>query len=504
LAKSFDDMATLLERRNIEAKNAEMALSKTNAELEGRVQERTAALNQMLIELQNSRARLENQALTDELTGLPNRRLLLDRLAQALAAAERQQTRLALLYLDLDGFKLVNDTLGHSAGDLLLRKVADRLRDRVRTADTLARIGGDEFTIVVTHIRNTEDAELVAKELLAQLGTPFALNGHELTLTASIGISVYPSDAANPEKLIQHADTAMYVAKSSGKNRYKVFNAEFGDVVRKRLELENQLRGAAERGEFAVHYQPEFDLITRRLLRFEALARWRHPRLGMISPTRFIPIAEETGLICPIGLWVLEQACTEAVRWQGISQEPVQVAVNVSAVQFTRDDFVGTVANVLMRTGLAPNLLQLELTESVLLPGIEEATQKMSELRSLGVGMVADDFGTGYSTLSYLPRLPFDSLKIDRSFLQSCSSRESRAVMHSLVSLAHGLDMKVIIEGVETQEQLTLVQEIGCDQVQGFLFGRPTADPDPYLLREQNPLPQLTELGSWPCSVLKN
>jgi diguanylate cyclase (GGDEF)-like protein len=511
LAKSFDDMASLLELRSVETKNAELALSKANAELEERVQQRTAelseanaTLHQMLIELQNSRARLENQASTDELTGLPNRRLLADRLTQALAGAERQQSMLALLYLDLDGFKFVNDTLGHSMGDLLLQQVAERLRRRIRASDTLARIGGDEFTIVMSHIRDAEEAELVAREVLAQLGIPFELNGHELTLTASMGISLYPGDALDPEQLIQHADTAMYVAKSSGKNRYKVFNTEFGDIVRERLELENQLRGAAERGELAVHYQPEFDLATRRLLRFEALARWRHPTLGMIPPNKFIPIAEETGLICPIGLWVMEQACTEAMRWQAIADGPIQVAVNVSTVQFIRDDFVDSVASVLKRTGLNPKLMQLEVTESVLMRGIGDAGEKMSHLRSLGVSMAVDDFGTGYSTLSYLPRLPFDCLKIDRSFLsQTSASRDARALMHSLVSLAHDLKMKVIVEGVETPEQLEFTQQIGCDQIQGYLFGRPTANPDQYLLKEHDRLLQMTELNSRYSSTLE-
>jgi diguanylate cyclase (GGDEF)-like protein len=444
-----------------------------------------AGFNQMLVEIERRQSLLEDQAVTDELTGLPNRRLLADRLAHALSGAEREQSMLALLYLDLDGFKLVNDTLGHSAGDFLLQEVAGRLQRRTRASDTLARIGGDEFTVLASHIRNTEEAELVARELLAQLETPFALNGHKITLTASMGISLYPGDALDPEQLIQHADTAMYVAKSSGKNRYKVFSAEFGDVVRERLELENQLRGAVERGELAVHYQPEFDLATHRLRRFEALARWQHPTLGMIPPSKFIPIAEETGLISQIGLWVMEQACTEAVRWQGMAEYPVQVAVNVSTLQFFREDFVASVTAILTRTGLNPKLLQLELTESVFMPRLGNASKIMSELRHLGISIAVDDFGTGYSTLSYLPRLPLDCLKIDRSFLHQPSS-DSRALIHSLVGLAHDLKMNVIIEGVETPEQLNLMRQIGCDEIQGFLFGRPTADPDQYLLKERD------------------
>jgi EAL domain-containing protein (putative c-di-GMP-specific phosphodiesterase class I) len=297
-----------------------------------------------------------------------------------------------------------------------------------------------------------------------------------------MGISTYPEDAKNAEELIQHADTAMYVAKSTGKNRYMRFNPEFGDLVRERLELENQLRGAIRRGEFSIHYQPEFDLSTRRLLRFEALARWHHPTLGSIPPGKFIPIAEETGLIVDIGTWVMEQACKQAVGWQAESETPVQVAVNVSNVQFFRDDFVETVSKALQKSGLAPHLLQLELTESVFIPGIDTFSEKMAALRALGISMAVDDFGTGYSSLSYLPRLPFDCLKIDRSFLAQISqSRDSLAFMQSVVNMAHELKRKVIAEGVETSEQLNLMQQTGCDEVQGFLLGRPTPNPRKYL-----------------------
>jgi diguanylate cyclase (GGDEF)-like protein len=457
--------------------------------------ELVAGFNQMLVEIESRQSQLEHQAVTDELTALPNRRLLADRLAHALARAERQQSMLALLYLDLDGFKLINDTLGHSAGDFLLQEVAGRLRRRVRASDTLARIGGDEFTVVLGDLRNAAEAEVVARELLAQLETPVALKGHELTLTASMGISLYPDDALDPEQLIQHADTAMYVAKSAGKNRYKVFNVEFGDLVRERLELQNLLRGAVERGELMVHYQPEFDLATHRLRRFEALARWQHPTLGMIQPGKFIPIAEETGLINQIGLWVMEQACREAVRWQSVAEHPVQVAVNVSTLQFFREDFVASVTEILRCTGLNPKLLQLELTESVFVPRLGNSSKIMSELRQLGISIAVDDFGTGYSTLSYLPRLPLDCLKIDRSFLYQTSS-DSRALLHSLVKLAHELKMNVIVEGVETPEQLDLIREIGCDEIQGFLFGRPTADPNEYLSNESVRQAELLECNS--------
>ncbi|MFB3814033.1 MAG: EAL domain-containing protein [Terriglobales bacterium] len=444
-----------------------------------------SGFNQMLTEVQESHARLKQQALNDELTGLPNRRLLADRLAQALAMAKRNATSVAVIYMDLDGFKLVNDTLGHSVGDLLLREVADRLGRRVRAADTFARIGGDEFTLVATSIRSGKDAGIVADALLAEFAKPFTIGGHELVLTASIGISMYPADALEAEQLVQQADTAMYVAKSSGKNRATFFSPEFGDAVRERLELENQLRGALERGELTAHYQPEFEVLTNRLVRFESLARWRHPTLGMIPPLKFIPIAEENGLIIPIGTWMLEQACRSAVRWQQLSESPVGVGVNVSSVQFLQRDFVETVQRTLENTGLDPKLLQLELTESVLMPGNNACLEKMAQLRALGVSLAVDDFGTGYSSLSYLPRLPFDCLKIDRSFLEHIvASPDPPAMMRSVADLAHNLKMTVIIEGVETTEQLALIRSVGCDEVQGYLFGRPTADPDEYLTKK--------------------
>jgi diguanylate cyclase (GGDEF)-like protein len=441
-----------------------------------------SGFNQMLTEIQESHSRLKQQALNDELTGLPNRRLFADRLAQALALAQRQQSSVAVIYMDLDGFKLVNDTLGHSVGDLLLREVADRLRQRIRASDTFARIGGDEFTVIATTLRGAKQAGLIANDLLAEFARPFAIREHELALTASIGISLYPDDGLEPEQLVRQADTAMYVAKSAGKNQTTFFTPEFGDAVRERLELDNQLRGALERGELTAHYQPEFDVITHRLVRFESLARWHHPTLGMILPQKFIPIAEESGLIVPIGKWMLEQACSAAARWQKLSAHPISVGVNVSIIQFLRGDFVDIVAQTLQSTGLDPGLLQLELTESVLMPGHDDALDKILQLRSLGVSLAIDDFGTGYSALSYLPRLPFDHLKIDRSFLeQIIESRAPQTMMRSVVELAHNLHMIVIIEGVETPEQLMLIRNMGCDEVQGYLLGRPTANPAQYL-----------------------
>jgi diguanylate cyclase (GGDEF)-like protein len=440
--------------------------------------------NTMLVELQQrdlgkkeAEARLTYQALTDELTGLPNRRLLSDRLSQALATAKRESHVLAILYIDVDGFKLVNDSFGHRIGDLLLGQVADRLRQRIRESDTLARLGGDEFTMVLNSLHHKQEAELVARSLLDFLSRPFLIDHHEITISASIGISVFPDDGCDASDLLQLADIAMYTAKRKGKNQSLYFTPAIGSVVRDRLSLENQLRGASVRGEIKVHYQPEFDAQSGDLVRFEALARWIHPTLGTIPPYKFIPIAEESGLIIPFGAYIMERACEEAVKWQAISNHPLQVAVNVSSLQFMRDTFVLEVTEILQRAGLEPRLLQIELTESVMLSGTERAARVMRDLRELGVSIALDDFGTGYSCLGYLPRLPFSFLKIDRSFVNELELPETEAMVHSLITLAHNLKMKVIAEGIETPLQLDVVRRLGVNEVQGFLLGRPTATP---------------------------
>lgn len=441
--------------------------------------------NKMLAELeegelakQEAETKLQQQAVTDELTGLPNRRLFSDRLAHSLAVTQREQKVLALLYIDLDGFKLVNDSLGHTIGDLLLIQVAQRLRVRIRQADTLARLGGDEFTVILTTLRTPEEADFVATSLLESFSQQFMIDGHEIVIGASIGISVFPRDASDPVSLLQQADSAMYAAKHNGKNQVKSFTPELGSFARERLSMENQLRGAISRGEICLHYQPEFDAHTHRLVRFEALARWVHPTLGTILPAKFIPVAEESGLIVTLGAYLLEQACNEAVRWQNIARYPIQVAVNVSSLQFARPAFVDEVAETLKHSGLKPELLQIELTESIMLSGAERAAETMGRLRALGVSLAIDDFGTGYSCLSYLPRLPFNTLKIDRSFVHELQSRSgAKAIVRSLITLAHSLEMQVIVEGIETVEQLDIVKKLGGNEVQGFLLGKPTADP---------------------------
>jgi len=441
--------------------------------------------NTMLVELRErdeakreAEARLQHMALIDELTGLPNRRLLSDRLTQTLARARREGRKVAALYIDLDGFKLVNDSLGHRIGDVLLGQVAQRLLARKREADTLARIGGDEFTLVLDQVGGEEDAEQAAKSLLEALGAPFEIEGHLIRVGASIGISVFPEHGNSPDHLLQQADCAMYAAKRNGKNRIVHFGDDLGNAARERLTLEGELRRALAEREITVQYQPEFDLKTNAVVRFEALARWIHPHLGPIPPLNFIPVAEESGLILPLGAYILEQACRDAAGWQQVAGRPVQVAVNVSSVQFAQDEFLEELEEILERTGLDPRLLQIELTESATVTGIERAAKLMRLLNARGVSVAMDDFGTGYSCLSYLPRLSFSALKIDRSFVNELMVRaETRAFVQSILTMAHNLRMKVIVEGIETREQLELVRELGADEAQGYLLGRPTAHP---------------------------
>lgn len=441
--------------------------------------------NAMLTEMQRrdrarkeAESRLQQMTLFDDLTGLPNRRLLTDRLSHSLAKGWRESRKVALLYIDLDGFKLVNDSLGHGVGDALLGQVAQRMKARFRQSDTLARIGGDEFTLLLENVQTAEDANKVAGDTLDLLKAPFEVDGHSIRVTASIGISFFPDDAQEGGQLLRQADCAMFAAKRNGKNRIVQFGDGLGTAARDRMRLEGELRRAIENDEITIHYQPEFDLATNTIVRFEALARWAHPTLGAIPPLSFIPIAEETGLIVPLGAYVLEKACADAVKWQGRTNHPVQVAVNVSSVQFARDSFLEEVEETLQRTGLKPSLLQLELTESATLSGVERAADLIRRLTGRGIGVAMDDFGTGYSCLSYLPKLFLDALKLDRTFVTELAVREeTRAFVQSVLSMAHNLHMKVIVEGIETREQLELMRALGTNEAQGYLLGRPTPNP---------------------------
>jgi diguanylate cyclase (GGDEF)-like protein len=391
---------------------------------------------------------------------------------------QREKWVIGLLYIDLDGFKLVNDSLGHSVGDLLLCEVAKRLQSRVRLSDTLARVGGDEFTVILTGLEAENDATVVANALIQSLSQPFVIEGNEISVGASIGISTRRSSVSEDPDLLKQADSAMYAAKRSGRNRAVHFSPELGLMARERLTLESELRGAIGRGEIYVSYQPEFSITSGRLVRFEALARWRHPNLGEISPATFIPVAEESGLIYALGEFVLEQACRECLEWQKTSPDAIQVAVNVSALQFTSEMIVEEVATILKRTGLKPELLQLELTESVMIGSHNSSAEKMMRLCSLGITLAIDDFGTGYSSLGYLRGLPFSALKIDRMFVRNLkSSSEVSTMLRSMIDLGKKMDMRVIVEGIEEASQLEAVMEMGADEVQGYLLGRPSPTP---------------------------
>ena len=443
-----------------------------------------AGFNAMIAELQkrdgvrrDTELRLRRMTLMDDLTGLPNRRLLTDRLAQCMARARRDGSVVALLCVDLDDFKLVNDSYGHMVGDALLGQVSQRLRACFRHSDTIARIGGDEFALVLDDLSTREEALALGEEVQQVLKEPFQIGEWRVQTGARIGISLSP-DANDAGQLLQQADCAMYAAKRSGKSRIVQFGDDLGVAARERLTLERELHHAIAKGEISLDYQPEVDFATNQIVRFEALARWTHPELGLILPAVFIPLAEESGLICTLGAYIMERACTEAAKWQETAGRAIQVGVNVSSVQFAVDAFFEEVADILQRTGLPPHLLQIELTESATVNGMDRAANMMRRLKRLGVSVAVDDFGTGYSCLTYLPKLPFDTLKLDRSFVSEMMvRRETKAFVGSIMTLARDLDMKVIAEGIETPEQLRALQALGSDGGQGFLLGRPSGDP---------------------------
>jgi diguanylate cyclase (GGDEF)-like protein/PAS domain S-box-containing protein len=421
---------------------------------------------------------LAHQATHDALTGLPNRLLLKERLDSALHRAEEGDSLVTVVFIDLDRFKQINDTLGHSIGDRLLQQIADRLHGEVGDCDTLARMGGDEFTAILTGFRTVESAVQHVRHLLAAVRKPCRVDAYELFITASLGVSFYPQDGRDAATLLRNADSAMYTAKNSGKNDFRCFSAGGIAAALKKLELENFLRRALEKKELQVFHQPQVDL-SGNLAGLEVLTVWEHPKLGRISPSQFIPIAEESGMILPIGSWVLHQACQQSVCWQKAGYAPVPVAVNVSALQFGQANFVDLVAETLAATGLDAGYLELELTESLVMRDVEQSARRMSELRSLGVRIAIDDFGTGYSSLSYLRRLPADTLKIDQSFLQEIEIGFGRSqLFETIVKLAHNMGLRVTAEGVENSEQLDLARQAGCDTVQGHLFGGPLSVTD--------------------------
>jgi diguanylate cyclase (GGDEF)-like protein len=420
--------------------------------------------------LEAANAQLEHQATHDALTGLPNRVLFIDRLGREIAHGARDGRRFAVLMLDLDRFKLINDTMGHAAGDQLLTQAARRLTAALREIDTVARTGGDEFLVLITETHDRHDPSTVAVKIGKALSEPFRINDTEIHSSASIGISMYPTDGSDADLLVAHADEAMYFAKQRGRNCYQFFNHDMSVFSQDRLELENDLRRALALQQMEVHYQPKSDVQTGRVSSVEALLRWRHPTRGLVSPLEFVPLAEECGMILSIGEWVLRESCKQARAWQLAGVPFIRVAVNVSPIQFRQSNFLQAVHSALLEFDVEPQYLEIELTESTVMGNAEGSIEILEQLSRMGVVVSIDDFGTGYSSMSYLRKFPIDKLKIDRSFISELTTNPADAsIVQAIISLAHSLKLKVVAEGVETPEQLQRLRELGCDQYQGFL-----------------------------------
>jgi diguanylate cyclase (GGDEF)-like protein/PAS domain S-box-containing protein len=426
-------------------------------------------------QIKQSKERLEHLAHYDPLTHLPNRLLIQSRLKHALEVAQRHGNLIAVLFIDLDHFKTVNDSMGHPMGDELLASVAQRLNNRLREEDSLGRLGGDEFLVVIEQMEKTQDAVELALSLLERIAEPFILsNGQTVFIGASIGISLFPDDAHSVTELIQHSDSAMYLAKNQGRNTYRFYTEDLTRLANERLNLESRLRRALERKEFFIQYQPLIADLTHEIVGVEALLRWNDPEFGIISPNQFIPLTEETGIIITLGEWVLLNACAQAKAWLDNGHPPLYVAVNLSPVQFRNQDIVYLIKKVLDETGLPAEYLELEITEGILMEQADQALITLANLKTLGVSLAVDDFGTGYSSLSYLKRFPLDKLKIDRSFVDGLGSDENdQAIVKAVIAMGHSLGIKTLAEGVETTQQLNILKQLGCQFYQGYLFGKP-------------------------------
>jgi diguanylate cyclase (GGDEF)-like protein/PAS domain S-box-containing protein len=434
---------------------------------------------------------IHHVAQHDVLTGLPNRSLLQDRLSQAVAYSMRCTHPVWVMLIDLDRFKFVNDSMGHKAGDVLLMTVAARLRSALRETDTVARLSGDEFVVILTEHEDQKLSADIVQRLMDSVAQPVMLGSKEFFVTCSIGVAVYPTDGAPADSLIEHADIAMYRAKKLGRNNFQFYTPAMNDEAMERVRIESALRNALERNEFVLHYQPQVDMASGEIVGMEALLRWQHPEMGMVAPNRFIGVAEETGLIVQIGAWVMRTACLQTRAWQDAGLGQLRVAVNLSARQFGAVSLVGEISQVLAETGLPAGSLEIELTESLFMSDVTLAVELLHSLKALGVNLSIDDFGTGYSSLSYLSRFPIDVLKIDRSFVAEITRGSNGApIVASIIALAHNLKLDVIAEGVETEEQLDYLRRHGCDQIQGFYFSRPLVAEDfEQLLRQQKRLP---------------
>jgi len=438
-----------------------------------------------ITEQMQTRERLHHLSEHDLLTGLPNRILFNDRLVQAIPRARRNKRLVAVLLMDMDRFKNINETLGFECGDRLLQDIGKRLLESTRDGDTVARLGDDEFAVMLEDVRQQEDIPQVVEKIIRNLSQAYHIDEHELFITTSIGISLYPNDSEHPQMLMQFADVAIHNAKQSGSNTYRFYEAKMNQQSLYRLNLESSLRKALEREEFFLHYQPQIDLASGEITGFEALLRWAHPDLGTVSPTEFIPLLEETGMIKQVGRWVLRKACKTCKQWHERGLTDISIAVNLSPIQFNEDGITGIVKDVLGETGLPAHLLELELTESTVMRNPEQTTLILGELGRMGVELAIDDFGTGYSSLSYLKKFPINTLKIDRSFVNDISDNENDAsIVSAIISMAHSLNLRVIAEGVEEVEQLNFLRARQCEYVQGFLFSKPLTEENAGILLE--------------------
>lgn len=467
LQKHQAHLEELVIKRTAELKTANHRLQHQAHQLEELVAIRTAELHRL-------NKQLSHQAYHDSLTRLPNRTLFSDRLSQDLLNAQRRGQPLALLFLDLDRFKVINDTLGHATGDRLLCLAAERLRKVVRKGDTVARLGGDEFTVLLSTLDLPKDAEKVAQKIVRLIQQPFYCDGNELHLTTSIGIAVYPRDGTDPETLMRNADTAMYIAKQHGKNGYRFYSPAMNAASFERLELESRLRHALEQEEFVVHYQPQWSTRTGQMVGVEALVRWHQPEKGLLAPSNFVPLLEDTGLIVPVGAWVLRNACHQLKAWRKTGVGDITVAVNCSSQQFADERLVQDIQTALQETGLEPDCLTLEINENVFMANHQELLGAVRTISGLGAHLAIDDFGTGYSSLSYLKRFPVNTVKIDKSFTQDIPvDADDAAIVKAIIAMAHNLDIQVVAEGVETNNPLAFLRTHGCDYVQGYLLGAP-------------------------------
>ncbi len=424
-------------------------------------------------EIKQVEAKLEYLAHHDQLTNLPNRVQFHDYLKESILLAQAVDKPLALIFLDIDQFSIINNTLGHSIGDRLFVAIAERLRRFIQPCDLVARLRGDEFAIVMVDV-DAVQAKSIAQKILAILAKPYKLFGHEIFITVSLGITLYPYDHQEVDGLIGNADMALHYAKEQGRNLYRFYNSEIGEKSSEIMALENSLRRAIDRNEFRLYYQPIVALDTGRIVGVEALIRWQHPELGLIMPSRFIPLAEKTSLILNLGEWVIETACKQSLAWQSANLPPLYMAVNLSGLHFKTDNFIETISNIVNTSGMSPQYLHIELTESIIMQNAGETVAMLSKLRTMGIGIAIDDFGTGYSSLSYLKHFPVDVLKIDRSFIQDLlCDRHDSTITTAIIDLAHSLSLSVVAEGVETQEQLDFLRENHCDRIQGYVFSPP-------------------------------